>query len=205
MTLEQLKELGLDDSTANKIFNEYEALNTQLNTLTQQIADRDKSISELNKNVKNIEDLNKTISDLQNNLSTKDNEYKQQLIKDRKIFAIKEALLSDEQYRPHDIDLTISQFDIDSIPYDDKNNKPDITYINSKKKELIENKAFLFNQIQQSGNVNQKPFTVVSPKLEYGQTITPQNNKSSQAAIDFAKKMAEDNLRARGIRIDKEN
>lgn len=205
MTLEQLKELGLDDSTANKIFNEYEALNTQLNTLTQQIADRDKSISELNKNVKNIEDLNKTISDLQNNLSTKDNEYKQQLIKDRKIFAIKEALLSDEQYRPHDIDLTISQFDIDSIPYDDKNNKPDITYINSKKKELIENKAFLFNQIQQSGNVKQQPFTVVSPKLEYGQTITPQNNKSSQAAIDFAKKMAEDNLRARGIKIDKEN
>lgn len=205
MTLEQLKALGLDDATADIIFNSFKSINNQINTLTQQIADRDKSLSELNKNVKNIEDLNKKISDLQADLSNKDKTYSEQLIKDRKLFAVKEALLSDEQYRPHDIDLTISQFDIDSIPYDDKNNKPDITYINSKKKELIENKAFLFNQIQQSGNVKQQPFTVVSPKLEYGQTITPQNNKSSQAAIDFAKKMAEDNLRARGIRIDKEN
>lgn len=205
MTLEQLKALGLDDATADKIFNSFESINNQINTLTQQIADRDKSLSELNKNVKNIEDLNKKISDLQADLSNKDKTYSEQLVKDRKIFAIKEALLSDEQYRPYDIDLTISQFDIDSIPYDDKNNKPDITYINSKKKELIENKAFLFNQTQQSGNVKQQPFTVVSPKLEYGQTITPQNNKSSQAAIDFAKKMAEDNLRARGIKIDKEN
>lgn len=205
MTLEQLKALGLDDATADKIFNGFESINNQINTLTQQIADRDKSLSELNKNVKNIEDLNKKISDLQADLSNKDKTYSEQLVKDRKIFAIKEALLSDEQYRPHDIDLTISQFDIDSIPYDDKNNKPDITYINSKKKELIENKAFLFNQTQQLGNVKQQLFTVVSPKLEYGQTITPQNNKSSQAAIDFAKKMAEDNLRARGIKIDKEN
>ena len=205
MTLEQLKELGLDDSTANKIFNEYEALNTQLNTLTQQITDRDKSISELNKNVKNIEDLNKTISDLQNNLSTKDNEYKQQLIKDRKLFAVKEALLSDEQYRPYDVDLTISQFDIDSIPYDDRNSKPDTNYINSKKKELIENKTFLFNQVNSSGIVKQQPFTIVSPKLDYGKTITPQNNKSNQTAVEFAKKMAEENLKARGIKIDKEN
>lgn len=206
MTLEELKALNIEDAAANKIFNNFTALNQQISTLTQQIADRDKSISELNKNVKNIDDLNETIKTLKEDIETKDKLYTDQLIKDRKLFAIKESLLSDSKYRPHDVDLVISQFDMESIPYDKKENKPDISYIDTKKNELIEKKSFLFNSVSDTGKNNQQqPFKVVSPKLEYGKTVPNKQTGVNEAVMNFAKKMAEDNLKARGIKKDKQN
>ena len=102
-----------------------------------------------------IPKLKEKITALETENATKDKEYQSKLNQERKMNAIKLALLEDENGKPHDVDLVMGLFDLEQVTIDETTGK-----ITGGFKEQHENirkeKAFLFGTKEESGT-DKKP------------------------------------------------
>lgn len=164
MTKEQLLAAGLTEEQATNILklhkeaidgqyvakHRFDEVNGELKTAKEQVTERDKQITDLKKFEGDTKALQEKIIALETDNATKDKEYQSKLNQERKMNAVKLALLEDESGKPHDADMVMSLFNLEQITIDETTGK-----ITGGFKEQHENirkeKAFLFNTKEEPG------------------------------------------------------
>lgn len=150
MTKDELKALGLDEATAEKVATaskkelegyvtqaDYKALETQNTELTGQIKTRDTQLTKLKNSTGNIEELQKQITNLQTENKTAKADYDSK-IKDLKFTAAIKMAIAD---KAQDVDLVAGLFDKSKMILGDDGK---ITGLDEQVKVLQESKSFLF-------------------------------------------------------------
>jgi len=169
MTKEQLLAAGFTEEQATNILklhkeaidgqyvakHRFDEVNGELKTVKEQVTERDKQIADLKKFEGDTKALQEKIAALEADNATKDKEYQFKLNQERKMNAVKLALLEDESGKPHDADMVMSLFNLEQITIDEITGK-----ITGGFKEQNENirkeKAFLFNT-KEEPSTDKKP------------------------------------------------
>lgn len=157
MTKEQLLAAGFTEEQATNILklhkeaidgqyvakHRFDEVNGELKTAKEQVAERDKQITDLKKFEGDTKALQEKITALEADNAAKDKEYQSKLNQERKMNAVKLALLEDESGKPHDADMVMGLFNLEQVTIDETTGK-----ITGGFKEQHENirkeKAFLF-------------------------------------------------------------
>ena len=158
MTKEQLLAAGFTEEQATTILklhkeaidgqyvakHRFDEVNGELKTAKEQVTERDKQITELKKFEGDTKALQEKITALETDNATKDKEYQSKLNQERKMNAVKLALLEDENGKPHDVDMVMGLFNLEQVVIDEATGK-----ISSGFKEqndaIRKEKAFLFS------------------------------------------------------------
>lgn len=159
MKKEQLLAAGLTEEQAASILKLYkdtidgqfipkhrfDEVYNELKTAKEQLADRDKQITDLKKFEGDSKALSDKIKELEDLNKQKDTEYKSNLALERKKNALRLALLEDEKGKPHDADMVMSLFNLDNVVMDEATGK--ITSGYKEQSETIrKEKTFLFEE-----------------------------------------------------------
>jgi hypothetical protein len=159
MTKEQLVNAGFSEEQATNILKLYkeaidgqyipkhrfDEVNTELKTVKEQLADRDKQITDLKKFEGDSKALADKIKELEDANQQKDSEYKSNLALERKKNAIRIALLEDEHGKPHDADMVMGLFNLDNVVMDEATGKISSGY-KEQSETLRKEKTFLFEE-----------------------------------------------------------
>ena len=169
MTKEQLLEAGFTEEQATNILklhkeaidgnyvakHRFDEVNGELKMAKEQVTERDIQITDLKKFEGDTKALQEKITALETDNAAKDTEYQSKLNQERKMNAVKLALLEDESGKPHDADMVMSLFNLEQVTIDETTGK-----ITGGFKEQHENirkeKAFLFSTKEESG-ADKKP------------------------------------------------
>ena len=161
MTKEELVALGLSAEQADKVLtshkqaidgayipkHRFDEVNTQMQAYKDQVKERDTQIKDLKKFEGTAQELQTKITELETQNTTANAEYQKALAAERKRNAIKMELLQDAEGRPHDADMVLGLFNLDTIAYDETNGKITSGF-KEQKENLKKEKAFLFAQTQ---------------------------------------------------------
>ena len=169
MTKEQLLAAGFTEEQAINILKLYkeaidgqyvakhrfDEVNGELKTAKEQVMERDNQITDLKKFEGDTKALQEKITVLETDNATKDKEYQSKLNQERKMNAVKLALLEEESGKPHDADMVMGLFNLEQVTIDETTGK-----ITGGFKEQHENirkeKAFLFGTKEEPGT-DKKP------------------------------------------------
>ena len=214
MTKEQLLALGLTEEQATNILkvhreaidgqyvakHRFDEVNGELKTSKEQLAERDKQITELKKFEGDNKSLQEKIESLETENKQKDEQHEATFALERKKNAIKLALLSDENGKPHDTDMVMGLFNIEQIAIDEQTGK--ITSGFKEQHETIrKEKAFLFGEAQKPQEGQEPPQGTPGWKPS-GQT-PPDGDKGGEGtdpSISYGKSLAQIKLGMMGIK-----
>lgn len=158
MTKEQLLAIGLTEEQATNILklhkevidgnyvpkHRFDEVNAELKTTKEQVAERDKQITELKKFEGDSKALQEKITELEAANAAKDKEYKANLALERKKNAIKLALLEDENGKPYDVDMVMGLFNLEQVVIDEATGKISSGF-KEQNEAIRKEKAFLFS------------------------------------------------------------
>lgn len=157
MNKEELVALGLTEEQADKALklhkeaidgnfvakHRFDEVNGELKTVKEQVTERDTQIASLKKFQGDTQALSDKIKDLETQNQKKDSDYQATLASERKRNAIRLALLEDETAKPHDPEMVMGLFNLESIKVDEAGK---ITEgFKEQRETLKKEKAFLFN------------------------------------------------------------
>lgn len=169
-------------------FNE---VNTELKTTRASLADRDKQIEGLKKFEGTAAELQIKVKELEDANKTADAKYKQELAAEQKRNAVKLGLLDDAEGKPHDVEMVMSLFNLDTIEVDESGK---ITKGFKEQCETIrKDKAFLFASKTDSGKpAGWKPAGWKPPDGDKG-------GQSTDPSVSFGKSLAQIKLGMMGV------
>jgi chromosome segregation ATPase len=159
MNTEKLKELGLTDEQAKSVFALHgEALNqeksklqadldtgkTQIETLTEQLAARDKDLSTLKKSAGDNEELKKQYEDLQTKYKSETDELSSKLESQSQDVALKDHLASSKARDVNDLLRDFKENDVKVVKKAD--GTYDFSAVDNRVTELQKDKAYYFNE-----------------------------------------------------------
>lgn len=119
-----------------------EASGLEIKQLKQQLTLRDKQIKALKGFEGDANELKSQVEELQKANKELSDSHKNELAVISKTHAIKQALMGSQSI-PHDVDLTLNQFDLDSIQI---NKSGEIIGLKEQLSHLVESKPFLFKE-----------------------------------------------------------
>jgi hypothetical protein len=163
MTKEQLLAAGFTEEQATNILklhkeaidgnyvpiHRFNEVNTELKTARTSLAERDKQIEGLKKFEGTAAELQAKIKELEDANKAADEKYKQELAAERKRNAVKLSLLDDAEGKPHDVEMVMSLFDLDTIEVDESGKI--IKGFKEQCEAIRKDKAFLFESKTESG------------------------------------------------------
>lgn len=170
MTLEQLKEMGLDEETAKKVLESYQAsikdeyipiarfneVNEERKELKTQIAERDSQLKELKVKVAGNDELTAKITELESANNQTKEEYETKIAAIKKDTSI-ELKLKDE--RAKNIKAVKALLDLDKVSLDGDN----LIGLDEQLKTLKEKESYLFGEDTLKGRDPHKDSTPVDP------------------------------------------
>ena len=169
-------------------FNE---VNTELKTTKTSLTDRDKQIEGLNKFEGTAAELQTKVKELEDANKAADAKYKQELAAEQKRNAVKLSLLDDAEGKPHDVEMVMSLFNLDTIEVDESGK---ITKGFKEQAEAIhKDKAFLFASKTDPGKpAGWKPAGTPPPDGDKG-------GQSADPSVSFGKSLAQIKLGMMGV------
>lgn len=215
MDKKKLIALGLTDEQAESVLEAHKAalndnyvpkhrfdeVNTELKTANTTIIARDAQISNLKKFEGDNAELITKIEGLEADNKEKEASYREQLNLEKKKNAVRFALLEDARGKPHDVELTLSQLDLDQIEmnYD---TGVIVSGYDAQREKLGEQRGFQFIEVDANGlnNMQQQGFKVKGTPPADGD-----KNPNVDNAADFGKSLAQTKLNMLGVMSTKEN
>lgn len=207
MNEEKLKEIGLNDDQVKKVLAEFKteldgkyvtkevfnAKNEELKTQKEEVSKRDEQIKNLEKFTKDNEELKTQIETIKTENANAKAEYEKALAQERLSNTIRNSILEDKEFKPHDIEMVISQLKLDNIKLEDNKLVGFKEQFDSLKKE----KGFLFTKVETTNDSNNKfkGFTPFDGK-------DSNDTNSNDTTISFAKSLAAKTLAAKGIKVE---
>lgn len=157
MNKEQLLAAGFTEDQATSILkmhkeaidgnfiakHRFDEVNGQLKTAKEQVTERDGQIAGLKKFEGDSATLSEKIKALEEANTLKDKEYNTKLAVERKRNAVKLALLEDETGKPHDADMVMGLFNLDTVVIDEATGKITSGY-KEQNDSIRKEKTFLF-------------------------------------------------------------
>lgn len=213
MNKEQLVALGIEESKVDgilKLYKEsldgqfvpkhrFDEANSEVKTIKEQIAERDKQIADLKKFEGDAQALGEKIKTLETENANKSKQYETALAQEKKRNTVKLALLADEVDKPHDVDMVLSLLNLDNVKIDESGK---ITEgFKEQKETLKKEKGFLFDAKPNNPN----------PPSGFKFKGTPpadgdNGGQPADAAVSFGKSLAAQKLGMLGVNLDgKEN
>lgn len=201
MDKQKLLEMGLTEEQAKQILDSlkkgyvdkvtFEQKTKELETLNEQVKQRDEQIESLKKFEGDNTQLQTKIKEMESTNKAKADEYTKTLLQERKKSAVRFALLEDEGGKPYDVSMVAGMFNLDTI-----NLNEDGTIANGFKEQnesLRKDKAFLF-ATQQQGNAGTKRLGNTPPD---GQNKPP----ATDTPESFGARLAQTRLQQMGIKV----
>lgn len=167
MKREELKALGIEDATIDKVMalhgktvttltSELNSAKSERDSYKEQLDTNQTELNNLKESTKGNEDLSKKLADLQAKYDSSKTESDAKLAKTEKEFAIKLAL---KDANALDDDIALSQLDLETI----KLNDGGLQGFKEQLDSLKENKAFLFKQAEETPKDTGKISTTGNP------------------------------------------
>ena len=174
-------------------FNE---VNTELKTTKTSLTDRDKQIEGLKKFEGTATELQTKVKELEDANKAADAKYKQELAAEQKRNAVKLSLLDDAEGKPHDVEMVMSLFNLDTIEVDESGK---ITKGFKEQAEAIhKDKAFLFASKTDPGKpAGWKPAGTPPPDGDKG-------GQGADPSVTFGKTLAQVKLGMLGVQSNAE-
>ena len=210
MTKEQLLAAGLTEAQVEGVLklhresidgnfipkHRFDEVNTELTNVKTQVTERDTQIDELKKFEGDSTALKEKITQLEESNAQKDSEYKAAILKERKLNAVKLALLEDESGKPHDIEMVMSLFNLEKVTVDEATGKLSAGF--KEQNEVIrKEKTFLFTQKEEQ----KKPPFWKPAGFTPAEGDKKDDKKDEQAtSTAFGKSLAKNKLMQLGIK-----
>ena len=211
MTKEQLLAAGFTEEQATNILklhkeaidgqyvakHRFDEVNGELKTVKEQVTERDKQIADLKKFEGDTKALQEKITTLETDNATKDKEYQSKLNQERKMNAVKLALLEDESGKPHDADMVMGLFNLEQVIIDEATGKISSGY-KEQNDSIRKEKTFLFSAKEADPNKDKDPNKGWKP----AGTSPADGDKSGAGAdpsISYGKSLAQIKLGMMGI------
>lgn len=202
MDKQKLLEMGLTEEQAKQILDSlkkgyvdkvtFEQKTKELETLNEQVKQRDEQIESLKKFEGDNTQLQTKIKEMESTNKAKADEYTKTLLQERKKSAVRFALLEDEGGKPYDVSMVAGMFNLDTI-----NLNEDGSIANGFKEQneaLRKDKAFLFAAQQTQGNAGTRRFGNTPPD---GQDKPP----ATDTPESFGARLAQTRLQQMGIKV----
>lgn len=199
---EKLKELGLNEEQVKEVIKEFKSeldgkyvtkevfnqKNEELKKAKEDITTRDSQIKDLEKFSKDNEELKNKISAITKENADNKAKYESDLAKERLSYKVRNEIMSDKEFKAHDVDLVLGMLNFENIKVDNDN----LIGFKEQFDNLKKDKEFLFSKIETSNNNG------------VYRGVTPPNgnenkNVNSDKQIDYAKKLASMTLASKGI------
>lgn len=209
MTKEQLLAAGFTEEQATNILklhkeaidgqyvakHRFDEVNGELKAVKEQVAERDKQITDLKKFEGDTKALQEKITALEADNAAKDKEYQSKLNQERKMNAVKLALLEDESGKPHDADMVMGLFNLEQVTIDETTGK-----ITGGFKEQYENirkeKAFLFETKEEPGTDKKSGWKPAGDPPADGD----KGGKGGDPSVSYGKSLAQIKLGMMGVK-----
>lgn len=190
MTLEQLKEMGLDEETAKKVLKAYQdslkdkyipierfnEVNEEKKELKTQIEERDTQLKELKVKAAGNEELTNKITELENLNNTTKEEYESKITALRKETAI-ELALKDEKAK--NVKAVKALLDLEKVSLDGDN----LIGLDEQLKTLKEKESYLFGEDTIRGRETNPPGDSVPPEYKKNPFSKEHFNLTEQGRI----------------------
>lgn len=201
MNENDLKSLGLNDDQIAGVISKFKeeldgkfvtkevfnSTNEELKKAKSDIVQRDTQIKELNDFAKDNDALKQKIASITEQNDTAMKKYEAELAMERLKSKIRSEIMSNKEHKAHDLDLVLSQLDIDNIKFE--NNK--LVGFKEQYDKLTAEKSFLFQSNEEHPEKVYKGFTPFDG-----------NKPNSGAKEILGKRLAIQALKEKGIKIE---
>lgn len=208
MDKQKLLEMGLTEEQTKHILDSlkkgyvdkvtFEQKTKEIETLNEQVKQRDQQIESLKKFEGDNTQLQAKIKEMETTNKAKTDEYTKTLIQERKKSAVRFALLEDEGGKPYDVSMVAGMFNLDNI-----NLNEDGSIANGFKEQneaLRKDKSFLFNNTATQPGVNAGTRRVGNTPPD-GQNNPPKTDTPEA----YGARLAQNKLQMMGIKTNLEN
>ena len=207
MTKEQLIAKGFTEAQADVILemhsetlkgnyipkHRFDEVNGELAETKKQITARDKQIEDLKKFEGDAVSLQTKLAELEKTNKLAKEEYEKQITAERKRTAVKMALISDKEGKPHDADMVLGLINLDSIQVDE--NGAIVSGLKEQHANLRKEKAFLFETAQTQTTAKPAGWKVKGDLPTEGDKNTTKPDES----VSFGKSLAQQRLGMLGV------